>query len=311
MRTFVAFLLFSSFALHGQAPKRPRITGIGHVAFGVTDMAKARDFYTGLLGYEEAFQLINPDGKLRLAFFKVNDAQFIELFPNVKPASDKLQHFAFTTDDAKGMRAYLASRGVRVPPSVRKGRIGDWSFIVDDPDRHGVEFRQYAAGSETMRVMGKHLGNRRISTRLRHVGILCGNLEASLRFYRDILGFREAWRGSNSGTELSWVNLQVPDGEDYIELMLYKKLPPPKERTSHHHVCLEVPDVEQAAALLKESPGRKGYKRAIETRVGTNRRRQLNLFDPDGTRIELMEPQTIDGKPAPPSTAPPPKRTRP
>jgi lactoylglutathione lyase len=41
-------------------------------------------------------------------------------------------------------------------------------------------------------------------------------------------------------------------------------------------------------------------------KVGVNRKRQANLFDPDGTRIELMEPTTIDGKPAPPSTAPPP-----
>jgi len=37
-----------------------------------------------------------------------------------------------------------------------------------------------------------------------------------------------------------------------------------------------------------------------------NRKRQVNLFDPDGTRVELMEPVTIDGKPTPPSTAPPP-----
>jgi hypothetical protein len=37
-----------------------------------------------------------------------------------------------------------------------------------------------------------------------------------------------------------------------------------------------------------------------------NRKRQLNIYDPDGTRVELMEPTTIDGKPAPPSTARPP-----
>ena len=42
--------------------------------------------------------------------------------------------------------------------------------------------------------------------------------------------------------------------------------------------------------------------------MGTNRKRQLNLFDADGTRVELMEPRTVDGQPVPPSTAPPPKR---
>ena len=35
-----------------------------------------------------------------------------------------------------------------------------------------------------------------------------------------------------------------------------------------------------------------------------NSKRQINLYDPDGTRIELMEPNTVDGKPAPDSTAP-------
>lgn len=42
-------------------------------------------------------------------------------------------------------------------------------------------------------------------------------------------------------------------------------------------------------------------------KVGKNGKRQVNLFDPDGTRIELMEPNTADGKAVPPSTTPPPK----
>jgi len=45
----------------------------------------------------------------------------------------------------------------------------------------------------------------------------------------------------------------------------------------------------------------------MEIRTGTNRKRQMNLFDPDGTRTELMEPRTVDGKPAVSSTAPAPK----
>ena len=63
----------------------------------------------------------------------------------------------------------------------------------------------------------------------------------------------------------------------------------------------------KAVAHLDERPSRKSYTRPIEPRTGTNRKRQLNLFDPDGTRIELMEPKTVDGVPVPSSTAPPPK----
>lgn len=51
----------------------------------------------------------------------------------------------------------------------------------------------------------------------------------------------------------------------------------------------------------------KEYGREIDVKIGKNRKRQANLFDPDGTRTEVMEPTTIDGKPTPPSDAPPPK----
>ena len=101
--------------------------------------------------------------------------------------------------------------------------------------------------------------------------------------------------------------MQVPDGNDYIEFMLYRDLPEPSKRGSQHHVCLFVPDIEKAASVLRGRAAAAGYTRAMEIRTGTNRKRQLNLYDPDGTRTELMEPATVDGKPAPSSTAPPPR----
>ena len=52
------------------------------------------------------------------------------------------------------------------------------------------------------------------------------------------------------------------------------------------------------------------YDREIVIQTGVNRKRQLNVYDPDGTRVELMEPTTVDGVPAPSSTPPPPT-TRP
>ena len=158
-----------------------------------------------------------------------------------------------------------------------------------------------------MRDKGRYSGERRISKRLMHVGIIVTRLEPELKFYTQVLGFREFWRGSSSGTQLSWINLKVPDGEDYIELMLYKDAPAPTARGSAHHMCLEVPSVPDSRAALEKMPYRPRYTRTLEPRVGRNRRRQLNLFDPDGTRAELMEPNTIDGVPAESSTAPPPQ----
>jgi len=86
--------------------------------------------------------------------------------------------------------------------------------------------------------------------------------------------------------------------------MLYEgPRPEPTARGTAHHLCLFVPDIEKSKAALATRP----YTKSLEIRTGINRRRQLNLYDPDGTRVELMEPQTVDGQPAPSSSAPAPK----
>ena len=128
-----------------------------------------------------------------------------------------------------------------------------------------------------------------------------------MKFYGEVLGFKEIWRGSRDEKELNWVNMQVAEGRDYIEFMLYRDLPEPSKRGAQHHICLVVPDMDKAAATLRERAARTGYTRPLEIRTGTNRKRQLNVYDPDGTRTELMEPTTVDGKPAPSSSAPPPR----
>jgi lactoylglutathione lyase len=95
--------------------------------------------------------------------------------------------------------------------------------------------------------------------------------------------------------------MRVPDGTDYLEFMLYDKLAPPESRGTAHHLCLVVPDVEKAVAALEARAATTGYTRPMPVRTGINRKRQVNLFDPDGTRVELMEPDTVDGQPTPSS----------
>ncbi len=291
----------------GQVPKRPRITGVAHVALYVHDVEKARWFYKDFLGFGEPFWLNQPDGRLSLTFIKVNDRQYIELFPEVEAGSDRLNHISLEVDDAEAMRAYLAARGIKAPEKVGKGRIRNSNFNVKDPDGHTVEIVQYEPDGWSAREKGKHMSDDRASSRILHVGILVGALEPAMKFYRDVLGLRETWRGSRSGKQLDWVNMQVPDGEDYIEFMLYNELPAPTARGTAHHIALEVPDMAKASAHLEARPARKNYSRTLEVRTGINRKRQLNIYDPDGTRVELMEPHTVDGVPTPSSTAPPPR----
>ena len=301
---FAGCLLLS--LLNAQTPQRPKILGLAHVAFFAHDLDASRNFYGEFLGFEEVFPLKNPDGTPSMTFFKINDRQYIELFPEKIAASDRLSHIAFETDNAEALRLYLASKGVKVPSHVETGRIGNQSFSITDPAGHTVEMVQYMPRGETVLNFGKHLGPNRISQHMTHAGIIVTDLDPEYRFYTEVLGFTETWRGSSNGTVLSWINLKTPGSDDYIELMLAKPAPPETARGGAHHLCLVVPDVPDAVSKLKASPYIKDYKREIEVHLGKNRKRQANLFDPDGTRTEIMEPKTFDGLPTPPSTAPPP-----
>ena len=68
-----------------------------------------------------------------------------------------------------------------------------------------------------------------------------------------------------------------------------------------------VPDIKKAVATLEARPARKAYARDLKINVGVDNKRQVGLFDPDGTRVEMMEIDTIDGKQAPSFTLPPPR----
>ena len=291
MKILTAVLL-SLLALVPQEPKRPRILGVAHISVYVSDIDKSRTFYKDFLGYEEPFKLDKPDGSLALTFIKINEDQYIELVPGLQPGADRLNHISLYTNDAEGLRTYLGSRSIQVPARVSKGRTGNTSFNVKDPEGHTVEFVQYEPDSWSSREKGRFMGESRISTRMRHLGILVTHLEAEAAFY---------------GKILSWVNMKAPDGPDYLEFMLQKELPAPDKRGTAHHICLETPDLGKALATLEARPSRQTYGRPLEGRVGINRRRLSNLYDPDGTRVELMEPGTVDGTPTPPSTAPPPE----
>src|SRR5258708_11685835 len=104
-------LLFTAAALVLSAaePKRPRILGISHAAFYVSDMAKARAFYEGFLGYQSPFSIPRKNPGEQLVWIKINDRQTVELFPGseVAPDTDRLYHIAVETDDAEAMRIYL------------------------------------------------------------------------------------------------------------------------------------------------------------------------------------------------------------
>jgi lactoylglutathione lyase len=117
---------------------------------------------------------------------------------------------------------------------------------------------------------------------------------AADRFYKDVLGFSEIWRGGRDDARTDWINMKVPDGTEYLEYMLTGAEPVDRARLgSMHHVALVVPDIQAALDTVRARPGGWDRQTVRNPQVGRNRRWQLNLFDPDGSRAELMEPYTM------------------
>jgi lactoylglutathione lyase len=286
---------------------RPKITGISHVGYFVSDLPKTRAFWKEFLGFDESYVLKKKDSDdIRIAFIKINDHQHIELFNETAThPPNMMSHLCFTVDDIEQMRTYLRSKGFDVKPgNGGKTRTGDYAFEIKDPDGMLVEFVQSLPTGMEAQAKGKFMPFTRIAENIYHLGFLVGNSEKSMEFYGDILGFKETWRGGSNPKELSWINMRVPDGDDYVEFMLYNELP--NTYGTKNHISLVVPDVQKSVAVLESRPAYKTYGRELAVQVGKNGKRQVNLYDPDGTRVELMEAVTVDGKPVASSTAPPP-----
>jgi catechol 2,3-dioxygenase-like lactoylglutathione lyase family enzyme len=268
---------------------RPAIVGIAHIALKVDNLAVARKFYEETLGFQEMVTDDKPEGGLTPTYIKVNDHQYIELFANLSsPTEDRLSHIAFETTDAQALRDYLAGQGVPVPDTLSPGPDGNLSFMVKDPDGHAVEFVEYLPGSLYRRNFGKFLPETRISQHMIHVGVTVLDRAAADRFYKDVLGFRLMWYGGMSDDRVDWVSQHVPEGSDWLEYMLNVHSPTPRTLGVMHHLALGVPSVE---AAYKTAVAR-GYK-AEQPQIGRDGKWQLNLYDPNYTRVELMEPKPV------------------
>jgi catechol 2,3-dioxygenase-like lactoylglutathione lyase family enzyme len=294
----LAFLLGLSLPTISQsippAVTRPPIVGVAHIALRTDNLAAARKFYTGVLGFQEPFSYsLPPDegGKFLLTYFKVNDHQYIEMFPELTdPKMDRLSHISFETTDAQQMRDYLASKGVKVPEKLEPMGDGNRGFDVFDPDGHDVEFVQFMPGSLHSRNFGKFLPDTRISKRIIHVGVVIKDREAADHFYRDILGFKDIWQGGMKDSQVDWVDMRVPEGTDWLEYMLNVHNPDPHELGVMHHFALGVPNVKAGYEIAIKN----GYKATEKPQIGRDGKWQFNLYDPNFTRVELMEPKPVE-----------------
>jgi lactoylglutathione lyase len=284
------------------------LLGLAHVGIRTGDLDRARAFYGGILGLDEAFTTNKDDGSVFVAYFKVNDHQFIEIFPGLKTDDVvPMTHVAMYTADLAKLRTMMLERGL-APTEIHKGpRDHNLSFSIRTPPGQRLvflEFVQYMPDSLHSKSAGQHLSARRLSTHLEHAGIVTTDVDAALEFYVQKLGFRETWRRSVKSTgRPSLIHLRMPGPSgDYVELSNFAGNPNPARAraATAAHCSLEVPEIQPARNLAIE----RGAKDVKDARFGLDLRWQFNLFDPDGTRVELMQPRDKNTPPPAPVVTP-------
>jgi catechol 2,3-dioxygenase-like lactoylglutathione lyase family enzyme len=201
-------------ALLGHAIAQPPapsagITGIAHIAFRVSDLDREIAFL-GKLGYEKSFAITN-NGKTTEVFVKINDHQFIELYPRTDPKQPLgWMRVCFEAGDLNALVRYYDSTGLKVAPA-RKAAAGNLIATTTDAEGRVTEFTQYMPGSRHTLDRGQHLGANRVSTELMGFDLPVRDGAAEKEFYRD-LGFEAQEANGN-------VRLSAPGAPDMrIEL---------------------------------------------------------------------------------------------
>ena len=282
-------LLGGTAAAHAQ--ERPKITGISHMAVYTTDSSAAEHFYVDELGATKEPDPESSQGTV----YRVSEEQFIEVLPlPAKHSISRMDHVAFATPDVAALHDYLAAKHYREIDAVKTGSDGSKWFFTRDPEGNRVEF--YQAAQRPF-----HASANLVSPRIIHVGYLVKDRAAEDRFYRDLLGFRPYWYGAMHPGKVDWVSQQVPDGHDWVEYMTTgpgSDTPDANKVDGRqlgvlNHFSLGVPNMEKAVTALYVSDAVRFSPRHDGPQMGKDGKWQANLYDPDGTRVEMMEFQPV------------------
>lgn len=260
--------------------ERPRITGIDHVTIYVSNLEKSRHFYSDVLGLKIGCPQY---AGAETCFLVPPSNQRVLLKPIPAQTEDRrnwVAEIGFTTTSVREMRRYFQAHRFS-PGEMRRDSDGAEYFRMRDPEGNSIAFVQRPPSK-----VGHGSTSGQISSRLIHAGFVVKDLAAENHFYVDLLGFRLYWYGGFKDDGTDWYELQVPDGPDWIEYML--NIPASadhKELGVQNHFSFGVKDVHVAAAQLRSH----GFGTFDGPEVGRDGKDSLDAYDPDGTRVEVME----------------------
>ena len=260
----------------------------------VSDMDRAVAFYSGVLTFEKVsdveltgdpYEHLEGVLGLRMRVVRMRlGGEFIELTEFLAPkgrpipvpsrSNDRwFQHVAIIVSDMdkayrrlRQFKVEHASSGPQRLPDWNPNAGGIWAFYFKDPDGHPLEVLQFPAGKGDAKW---HQPTGEIFLGIDHTAIVVGDTEASLKFYRDLLGFRVAGESENYGTEQEHLNnvfgarlritgLRAPSGFgiEFLEYLAPRDgLPmPPDEHANdlvHRETVVVTPNAGEAAQRLR------------------------------------------------------------
>ena len=270
LRRIAALAILILTASLSYAQQTPPLAGIAHVAIRVRSLDAARDFYNKL-GFEEAFTLTDKDGKVNESFIKLNDRQFLELYPanpdNPKTASIGFLHVCFEGDDLQAIHDDYVGHGL-TPTPVRKAGAGNLLFTLAGPiDAAGaaqnIEYTQYMPGSRHYEDRGKHINSDRIADTVTGVSLAMQDVGAARDFYLNQLSFK-----SIAG-DPTFLHMPGDSGQE-VEITTAKSL------GTRARLTMRSSNLSKAARIL--------HKHEIKMIKSADR---LTISDPDGNLIMI------------------------
>ena len=327
---FAATLLWTSGLTAG--PK-PLIAALDSVGITVSDLDRSVEFYTKVLSFEKVSEF-EADGveyehlqgvfglRIRTARLRLGD-EFLELTEYLAPrgrpvpvdsrSNDRwFQHVAIIVSDMDRAYAWLrqhkvqhASAGPQLLPEWNPNAGGIRAFYFRDPDGHALEILSFPNGKGNPKW-------RRPSDRMflgiDHTAIVISDTDASLAFYRDVLGLEVVGKSENYGPEQERLNnvfgarLRITalraaagPGVEFLEYLAPGdgRAYPPEAKANdviHWQTKFLGPDAAQAARSLSKVRAAfvsTGVVELPEPKAGF--RRALVVRDPDGHVVQVVE----------------------
>ena len=142
-----------------------------------------------------------------------------------------------------------------------------------------------------------------MTLRTGHIGLNVTDLDRSLAFYRDVLGFQLLGEGKEEERRYAFLG----DGERLV-LTLWQQAEQPygSDRAGLHHLAFEADSIERVREYeeaLRAYGADFAHDGVVAHREGAGSG-GLFFHDPDGTRLEISVPSGAEGAPAPSGTAP-------